>query len=199
MRMEDIVNGFIREFGKFRRRTETPIRRPILFIAHSIGGPILQSILVVSHTTPSYSNDLTIAPIKALFFGASENYFKVTESVLSSFTSDSDGNGAGKTSDSTSPLLLDAKFLSEQTRAFNNFIREGYSDVFECQYFLEDSGSEDSRQKPLSDEEIQALPGQRRIQLGKGHGPIIRYPSREDPDYKRIVVCVKATMSRLLE
>ncbi|KAL0565431.1 hypothetical protein V5O48_016595 [Marasmius crinis-equi] len=180
--MEDVVVGFLDALVEMRHKTKTE-PRPILFVAHSMGGPILQSMLSIAQSRGSLE-----APTKALFFGTSEKHFLKTENILSTMLE--------LPSTSTyAPLVRDSKFLGTHTRAFHDLVEEG--DIFECQYFLEGSGGRE--QIPLLDGEIQALPTQERIQLSKGHGPMIRYMRREEYDYRRIVICIGASIRHLLD
>ncbi|KAK1233032.1 hypothetical protein PQX77_003835 [Marasmius sp. AFHP31] len=180
--MEDTVDGFVAALGAHRRITMTETR-PILFIAHSMGGPILQK-LHVQLLFISDARGLMKAPVKALFFGAPERYFLNTESLLKSL---------GTTvTESLTPFVSDAAFLTNHTRDFDQLIRN--EDPFQCQYFLENVYSEQAK---LTDNEVRSLPAMKKVTLSKDHGSLIRYTSREEPDYRRIVVCIQAWVAGL--
>ncbi|KAL0071879.1 hypothetical protein AAF712_000801 [Marasmius tenuissimus] len=119
-----------------------------------------------------------------MFFGASEHYFLNTEPLL--------GSLGTMATESLAPFVRDATFLTNHTRNFDQLVRN--EDPFRCQYFLENVHSEQAK---LTDDEVRLLPAMKKIPLSKDHGSLIRYTSREEPDYRRIIVCVQAWIDGL--
>ncbi|KAI4518426.1 hypothetical protein K525DRAFT_288436 [Schizophyllum commune Loenen D] len=181
--MEHVVHDFLRRLSDLREDTETEML-PILFIAHSLGGILLKSALAISYDThDAISNALATA----LFFGVPSNYVRDYERVATEEVDDA----------AQTPLMRalrqDLIFLGSTNVKFDEV---GLPVKYRCQYFLESAGEVDARE--LEEGELARLSSQDKVKLSKGHGPMIRYLRRDEPDYQRVAVCVKAAVDRLL-
>ncbi|TRM64200.1 hypothetical protein BD626DRAFT_619232 [Schizophyllum amplum] len=169
--MEVVVRDFLCKLTELRRETQGR-------------GILLKSALALS---ADCHDALSTAPASALFFGVPTNYVRDYERVCSDIADES----------TMSPLMCilrqDLMFLGATNVKFDEV---GLASRYHCQYFTESTGLEDVR--PLEEGELARLPNQERIRLSKGHGPMIRYASREEPDYQRVAACAKAAIERLL-
>ncbi|TRM64208.1 hypothetical protein BD626DRAFT_491097 [Schizophyllum amplum] len=181
--MEVMTRNFLCKLIDLRRETQTDAL-PLLFIAHSLGGIILKSALALSADA---HDALCVAPATALFFGVPTNYVRDYERIRS------DAADEITMSPPMRVFRQDLVFLGATNVRFDD---AGLPARFHCQYFTENTGLEDVR--PLEEGELARLPTQERIRLSKGHGPMVRYADREEPDYQRVAACVKAAVERLL-
>ncbi|KAL1739996.1 hypothetical protein HDZ31DRAFT_48378, partial [Schizophyllum fasciatum] len=180
--MENVVRDFLLKLNDLRRKTQTEAL-PILYIAHSLGGILLKSALMLS------SEGLDIissVPAAALFFGVPANYARDYERVCGEANPQAE-------SPNMQALRRDLMFLGSNNVRFEE---AGLPSRYHCQYFLESTGLEDVR--GLEEGELARLPLQEKVKLSKGHGPMIRYANRDEPDYQRIVACMKSAIERLL-
>ncbi|CCA76182.1 hypothetical protein PIIN_10175, partial [Serendipita indica DSM 11827] len=172
-----------------RIRKDAP-RRPIIFIAHNVGGIILKRALVICHNqsleSRGYLRDIQVSTHAVLFFGTphlgveNTTFLEGINLVLSVYM------------ETTDAILKDIRSHSTELENIQSdwvVASEKISSIFFCEDYLVSSRGELNVPRRSA-----AIPGDRNgttIVLHADHRNLVRFSSRENENYKTIQFYLK--------
>ncbi|KAH8599988.1 hypothetical protein B0O99DRAFT_682455 [Bisporella sp. PMI_857] len=169
--VQDIASEFLNDIMKLR--CDRNVRRPLIFIAHSFGGLLIKGALGTCVQSLQAFGDLRSSIHAILFLG-------VPKSVEASFGNL--GNMALEADDLSDPPLIvalkrDVRWLQEMNEEYNKINNE-FIEI----YFTETDGSSGIQPEvsTVDSESVKVIP------LNKTHGAMIRFPSADDEDFKKV-------------